>query len=130
MAWREDFQLGGQGGQVFEGEVQAGGKHLDAGRVDVCFGVHAVDLRLAAARCADAAARAIAAATLLFFQNLIGLGLGPLFFGILSDFIKPMAGPDSVRYVLYGAALMGLVFLSSGTGHDESIDDALDPDAP
>ena len=28
------------------------------------------------------------------------------------------------------AALMGLVFLSSGTGHDESIDDALDPDAP
>lgn len=28
------------------------------------------------------------------------------------------------------AGLMGLVFLSSGTGHDESIDDALDPDAP
>ncbi|MDM7957306.1 hypothetical protein [Blastomonas sp.] len=30
--------------------------------------------------------------------------------------------------MLLTAALMGLVFLSSGTGHDESIDDALDPD--
>ena len=54
-------------------------------------------------------ARAMAAAMLLFAQNLIGLGLGPLFFGILSDFIKPMAGPESVRWVLYGAALMGLI---------------------
>lgn len=54
-------------------------------------------------------ARAMAAAVLLFVQNLIGLGLGPLFFGVLSDVIKPMAGPDSVRYVLYGAALLGLI---------------------
>lgn len=53
-------------------------------------------------------ARAIAAACLLFFQNLIGLGLGPLFFGVLSDWLKPMFGPDSVRYVLYGAAVLGL----------------------
>lgn len=54
-------------------------------------------------------ARAIAAATLLFFQNLIGLGLGPLFFGMLSDWIQPAVGADSVRYVLYGAAVLGLV---------------------
>ncbi|MFY8047215.1 MAG: spinster family MFS transporter [Erythrobacter sp.] len=54
-------------------------------------------------------ARAIAAAALLFVQNLIGLGLGPLFFGVLSDWLKPMFGPDSVRYVLYGAAVLGLV---------------------
>ena len=54
-------------------------------------------------------ARAIAAAALLFFQNLIGLGLGPLFFGVLSDWLKPVFGPDSVRYVLYGAAVLGLV---------------------
>jgi hypothetical protein len=32
--------------------------------------------------------------------------------------------------MLLTAALMGLVFMSSGTGHDESIDDGLDPDAP
>lgn len=54
-------------------------------------------------------ARAIAAASLLFFQNLIGLGLGPLFFGMLSDLLQPAYGAESVRYVLYGAALMGLV---------------------
>lgn len=54
-------------------------------------------------------ARAIASATLLFFQNLIGLGLGPLFFGILSDWLQPAYGAESVRYVLYGAAFLGLV---------------------
>lgn len=54
-------------------------------------------------------ARAIAAALLLFFQNLIGLGLGPLFFGMLSDWLQPAYGADSVRYVLYGAAVLGLV---------------------
>ena len=55
------------------------------------------------------AARAVASATLLFGQNLIGLGLGPLFFGMLSDFIRPSVGEDSVRYVLFGAAWLGLV---------------------
>ena len=54
-------------------------------------------------------ARAMASAVLLFAQNLIGLGLGPLFFGMLSDGIKPMAGDDSVRWVLYGAALLGVI---------------------
>ncbi len=54
-------------------------------------------------------ARAIAAATVLFFQNLIGLGLGPLFFGMLSDMLAPTYGEESVRYVLYGAAFLGLV---------------------
>ncbi len=54
-------------------------------------------------------ARAMASAVLLFSQNLIGLGLGPLFFGILSDWIKPVAGEDSVRWVLYGAAVIGFI---------------------
>lgn len=53
--------------------------------------------------------RAIASAVMLFFQNLIGLGLGPLFFGVLSDLLQPQFGADSVRYVLYGAAFMGLI---------------------
>lgn len=53
--------------------------------------------------------RATASAVLLFCQNLIGLGLGPLFFGMLSDGFKPMAGEDSVRWVLYGAAWLGLI---------------------
>lgn len=54
-------------------------------------------------------ARAIASAVMLFAQNLIGLGLGPLFFGMLSDAFKPMAGDDSVRWVLFGAAWLGLI---------------------
>lgn len=54
-------------------------------------------------------ARAMASASLLFCQNLIGLGLGPLFFGMLSDQLKPIAGDESVRWVLYGAAFLGLV---------------------
>ncbi len=53
--------------------------------------------------------RAIAAAMVLFFQNLIGLGLGPLFFGMLSDLLQPAYGEESVRYVLFGAAFLGLV---------------------
>lgn len=53
--------------------------------------------------------RAVASAMLLFCQNLLGLGLGPLFFGMISDLLKPEFGEESVRYVLYGAAFMGLI---------------------
>jgi predicted MFS family arabinose efflux permease len=54
-------------------------------------------------------ARAVAAALMLFAQNLIGLGLGPLLFGMMSDAFKPLAGDESVRWVLYGAAWLGLI---------------------
>jgi MFS family permease len=54
-------------------------------------------------------ARATASAMMLFAQNLIGLGLGPLLFGMLSDALKPIAGPESVRWVLFGAAWLGLI---------------------
>jgi MFS transporter, Spinster family, sphingosine-1-phosphate transporter len=54
-------------------------------------------------------ARAVAASLIIFAQNLIGLGLGPLFFGMLSDYFRPVAGEDSVRWVLYGAAFLGVV---------------------
>lgn len=57
----------------------------------------------------SAKARALAASVLLFAQNLIGLGLGPLLFGMLSDALKPVAGPESVRWVLYGAAFLGII---------------------
>ena len=45
----------------------------------------------------------------VFGQNLIGLGLGPLAFGALSDALMPMAGAESVRWVLYGAAWLGII---------------------
>ena len=53
--------------------------------------------------------RAVAASLIIFAQNLVGLGLGPLLFGMLSDAFKPYAGTDSVQWVLYGAAFLGLV---------------------
>jgi len=53
--------------------------------------------------------RAMAAAWMVFAQNLIGLGLGPLLFGALSDMLKPEYGAQSVRIVLYFAAWAGLL---------------------
>jgi MFS family permease len=54
-------------------------------------------------------ARAVAASIMLFGQNLIGLGLGPFLFGVMSDALQPFAGQESVRWVLYGAAWLGLI---------------------
>jgi MFS family permease len=53
--------------------------------------------------------RAVAASLMLFGQNLIGLGLGPFIFGALSDILQPMAGTESVRWVLFGAAWLGFI---------------------
>jgi MFS family permease len=53
--------------------------------------------------------RAVASAVMLFAQNLIGLGLGPLFFGMLSDGLRPVVGEASVQWVLFGAAWLGLI---------------------
>lgn len=44
--------------------------------------------------------RSLALAVLLLFSNLIGLGLGPLAIGILSDLLKPHYGDESLRYAL------------------------------
>jgi MFS family permease len=53
--------------------------------------------------------RAVAASVMLFGQNLIGLGLGPFVFGALSDWLQPMAGTESVRWVLFGAVWLGFI---------------------
>lgn len=54
-------------------------------------------------------ARAVAASIMLFGQNFVGLGLGPFIFGALSDRLEPMAGTESVRWVLFGAAWLGFI---------------------
>jgi predicted MFS family arabinose efflux permease len=58
---------------------------------------------------ATASTRASAAAWMVFAQNLIGLGLGPWLFGLLSQWLKPEYGAESVRIVLYFAAWAGLL---------------------
>lgn len=44
--------------------------------------------------------RAISLATIYLFANLIGMGLGPLAAGALSDAFRPWAGEESLRYAL------------------------------
>jgi MFS family permease len=44
--------------------------------------------------------RAMSIAIIFMFSNLIGLGLGPLAVGALSDVLRPWAGEESLRYAL------------------------------
>ena len=44
--------------------------------------------------------RALASAILFFIINLIGLGLGPLLTGYLSDVMEPSLGQESLRYAM------------------------------
>jgi predicted MFS family arabinose efflux permease len=53
------------------------------------------------------AMRALASAILLFVLNLIGLGLGPVAAGALSDYLKPEYGEMSIRYSLFILAVGG-----------------------
>ncbi len=53
------------------------------------------------------AMRATASAILLFVLNLIGLGLGPVFAGMLSDGLRPSYGEESIRYSLLILAVGG-----------------------
>jgi hypothetical protein len=48
----------------------------------------------------DPAMRATAAALLLLVTNLVGLGLGPVGVGALSDALMPYFGADSLRLAL------------------------------
>ena len=54
--------------------------------------------------------RALASAILFFVINLIGLGLGPLLTGVISDLLAPRFGNQSLRYAL---VIVVLVYLWS-----------------
>ena len=51
--------------------------------------------------------RAMASAILLFILNLVGLGLGPVFVGFLSDSLRGEFGVESIRYALLYVAVAG-----------------------
>ena len=55
--------------------------------------------------------RATAAAVLMLMFNIVGLGLGPLFAGIVSDALKDAHGVDSLRW-----ALMALMPFAAAAG--------------
>lgn len=44
--------------------------------------------------------RAVSVMIVIFFANLIGSGLGPLFVGATSDLLRPIFGAESLRYAL------------------------------
>jgi MFS family permease len=57
--------------------------------------------------------RATSGALMLLIGNLIGLGLGPLAIGVLSDFLEPSFGQESLRYALLlapAAIVVGALF--------------------
>jgi hypothetical protein len=44
--------------------------------------------------------RALSSAILFLILNTIGLGLGPWTTGMLSDYLQPTLGPESLRYAM------------------------------
>ncbi|MGV3456821.1 spinster family MFS transporter [Sphingomonas sp.] len=54
-------------------------------------------------------ARVISGALLLLVMNLIGLGLGPTFVGMMSDFFRPDYGGHSLQMAFYALAPMYLI---------------------
>lgn len=53
--------------------------------------------------------RAMASAILFFILNLIGLGLGPLVVGMISDMLAPAYGSESLRYALGIVSFVNLI---------------------
>ncbi len=53
--------------------------------------------------------RAMGSAVLFLILNLIGLGLGPLFVGVVSDSLAPTYGTQSLQYSLAITSLIGLL---------------------
>lgn len=53
--------------------------------------------------------RAMASAVLFFVLNMIGLGLGPLLVGVLSDAFQPLYGENNLRYAMLVTLALGTV---------------------
>ena len=60
-----------------------------------------------------AAVRGMGVAMLMLAVNLIGGGAGPLLVGMLSDFLEPTLGIESLRY----AMVAGILFMGWGVVH-------------
>ena len=55
--------------------------------------------------------RALTSAVLFFILNMIGLGLGPLFTGLMSDLLAPISGADNLRHAMCATTTLGLLAL-------------------
>lgn len=52
--------------------------------------------------------RATVLAVIMLLANLIGMGVGPLIVGILSDLLQPALGADALRYAMLSMSLVAL----------------------
>lgn len=64
-----------------------------------------------------------------FTITIIVLALLWMKYGMISIHLYIAAAGAIIAAIMLAAALMGLVFLSSGTGHDESIEDPFKDEA-
>jgi MFS family permease len=66
--------------------------------------------------------RARAASLVIFILNFLGLGVGPLVVGLLSDRLKPVFGEDSLRYALTPVILFAVLaagaYFAAGAAND------------
>ncbi len=60
----------------------------------------------------DARMRSLASAVLFFILNLIGLGLGPISIGALSDYFAPTYGATSLRWAFTFTFLTGFIAMT------------------
>jgi hypothetical protein len=63
---------------------------------------------------APASMRSFASALTTGTYNLIGMGLGPLAVGLISDALHPRMGADAIRY---GLLIVGLTHLMGAAHH-------------
>ncbi|RLQ22980.1 MFS transporter [Seongchinamella sediminis] len=85
--------------------------------VSLCLNTYLGPVLATAHALVPASMRAMASAVLFFVLNLIGLGLGPLTVGVLSDLYQGSLGTDSLRYAMLTVALissLGVVFFMLG----------------
>jgi MFS family permease len=66
--------------------------------------------------------RAFSSAVLFFILNVLGLGLGPLVIGMLSDYLTPNLGTDALRWaftVTFATSIISAIFFYFASRHYE-----------
>jgi len=70
--------------------------------------------------------RALASSVVFFVLNIIGLGLGPLTVGTVSDLLEPVAGVESIRWAImttgFAAMIGGLLYFRAATHVKEDLE--------
>ena len=77
--------------------------------------------------------RATTSAILFFILNIVGLGCGPVVTGMVSDYLAPEYGVESLRYALIFSSLVVLIaivqYLRSGSALSKHANEGRQADA-